>query len=102
MFISEDRTTSRLPVKPDHFLHQYRVHTVRIGGGVFPQCRFRVKVLVKNILSYPKEYLVVGFSTFGGSSRLRQKDAVEQLLGFLLVLTDVCIWRAFQIPQDAQ
>ena len=34
--------------------------------------------------------------------RLRQKNAVEQLLGFLLVLTDVCIWRAFQIPQDAQ
>ena len=33
MLISEDRTTSRLPVKPDHFLHQYRVHTLRIGGG---------------------------------------------------------------------
>ena len=46
MLISEDRTTSRLPVKPDHFLHQYRVHTLRIGGGVFPQCRFRAKVLV--------------------------------------------------------
>ena len=46
MLISEDRTTSRLPVKPDHFLHQYRVHTLRIGGEVFPQCRFRVKVLV--------------------------------------------------------
>ena len=32
MLISEDRTTSRLPVKPDHFLYQYRVHTLRIGG----------------------------------------------------------------------
>ena len=97
MFINKDRTTSRLPVKPDHFLHQYRVHTLRIGGRVFPQCRFRVKVL-----SHSREYLVVGFSTFGGSSRLRQKNAVEQLLGFLLVLTHVCIWRAFQIPQDTQ
>ena len=28
---------------------------------------------------------------------MRQKDAVEQLLGFLLVLTDACIWREFQI-----
>ena len=46
MLISEDRTTSRLPVKPDHFLHQYRVHTLCIGGEVFPQGRFRVKTLV--------------------------------------------------------
>ena len=45
MLISEDRTTPRLPVKPDNFLHQYRFHTLCIGGGVLAQCRFRVKVL---------------------------------------------------------